>query len=258
MAEEELQTTVGGLRAVELQYRPIREISSGRTVCWHARTQLNTPELGTLLPESFRRAAEFSGQCRKLFPLESLQAAHAVQQLMAVDTIFDWIAIHIPMRVLKDAALETVLRKTCDQYEILPGKLCVAIPPEVLTEKEGDAARAVGNLRHRGFHAMLQGFGETGCPFLELSQLPVDYVMLSPAVTGFLGKGEKPENAVKAIIDFVNNQECEPIADGVRSSAQAETLYQLGCNYCAGPLTGFYMRLGDMLQPKPEEPLRKQ
>lgn len=253
MAEAELQTTVGGLRAVELQYRPIREISSGRTVCWIARTQLNTPELGTLLPETFRRPAEFSGQCRKLFPLEALQAAFAVKRLNEHEIPFDWIALHIPMRVLKDPAAEALLLKTCDQFDILPGKLCMALPEQILSEENPLAVQAAQNLRRRGFHLMLDGFGESGCPFLELSELPVDYVRLSPSVTGYLGKGEKPENAVRSIVSFVNDLDCEPIADGVRSSAQAGLLYEMECSYCAGPLAGDYLRLGDILHEDPEE-----
>ena len=75
MQDHGKQTTVDGLRAIELHYRPLREIATGRTVFYQSRTQLNTPELGVLMPPDFRKAAEFSGQSRKLFPLEVMQLA---------------------------------------------------------------------------------------------------------------------------------------------------------------------------------------
>lgn len=50
MADKEVQTTVGGLRAVELNYRTIREISSGQTAFFQSRTMLNSPKLGVLSP----------------------------------------------------------------------------------------------------------------------------------------------------------------------------------------------------------------
>ena len=40
---------------------------------------------------------------------------------------------------------------------------------------------------------------------------------------------------------FVDDMGCEPIADGVFNSRQAEKLHELECTYCAGSLAGKYM-----------------
>lgn len=236
-----IQTLVDGVRAVELQYRPIREISSGRSVFFQSRTQLNTPGLGVLMPEAYRKAAEFSGQCRKLFPLELMQALDTVTAYIAQDVMFDWVSVFLPVKVLRDPALETLLVSACDQYDVIPGKICLALPEKVLSESDGIAEHAAGNLRRRGFHVLLMNFGESGCPYLKLSELPADYVMLSPAVTQYLGKGERETQAVRSVIGFVNDIGSEPIADGVKNSTQASALYEAGCSYCAGSLSGPYL-----------------
>lgn len=243
MPGTEQQTTVGGLRAVEMQYRPVREIATGRTVFYQSRTQLNTPELGVLMPEAFRGPAEFSGQSRKLFPLELMQLAEAIQTLTESEHMLEWASVYLPLRVLKDGALAASLEKTCEQFDISPGKLCFALPPQILSEKDSAAANAVAHLRKRGFHMMLTGFGESGAPFMELADLPVDYVLLSPSVTGYLGRGERSDSAVHAVLTYINELGCEPIADGVRGSAQASALYSAGCSYCAGELSGGYVPL---------------
>lgn len=243
MALPEKQTTVDGLRAVELKYRPLREIATGRTVCWLSRTNLNTPELGTLMPEAFRAAAEFSGQSRKLFPLEVMQLAEAIRAVTASDRIFDWISVYMPMRVLKDGAVPALMDKVCEQFGVPANKFCFALPEQILNEEDGSAANQTARLRRRGYHVMLENFGESGCPFLKLSELSADFVMLSPAVTAYLEKGERSEQAVHSILNFINELGCEPIADGVRSSAQAALLYEFGCNYCAGSLSGGYLPL---------------
>ena len=241
MGEEVLRTTVDGVRAVELQYRPIREISSGRSVFFQSRTQLNTPGLGVLMPEAYRKAAEFSGQCRKLFPLELMQALETVTSYQEKDVIFDWLSVFLPVKVLRDPALESLMVNACDQFDVIPGKICLALPEKVLMESDGIAPHAVGNLRRRGFHVLLMNFGESGCPYLKLSELPADFVMLSPAVTQYLGKGERCDQAVRSVIGFVNDIGSEPVADGVKNSAQASALYEAGCSYCAGPLSGPYL-----------------
>ena len=236
-------TTVDGVRAIEMHYRPIREIASGRTVFYQSRTQLNTPELGTLMPEAFRQPAEFSGQSRKIFALEVMQLAEAIGRLTEAERVFEWVSVYLPVRVLKDGTLSALLEKICSQFELSPGKLCFELPAQVLYESEKAAANAVSLLRKQGYHLMLCGFGESGTPFMELAAYPVDYVLLSPQVTAFLGNSERTDNAVHSLIGYVNGLECEPIADGVGSSTQASALYESGCNFCAGSLSGGYMPL---------------
>ena len=45
------KATVDGVRAVELQYRVIREISSGQAAAFQSQTRLNSPKLGVLTPD---------------------------------------------------------------------------------------------------------------------------------------------------------------------------------------------------------------
>ena len=76
---------------------------------------------------------------------------------------------------------------------------------------------------------------------MRLSDFSVDYVMLSPEVSNYIGKSERSDNAARSIISFVNELGSEPIADGVFNSKQAELLYSFECSYCAGSLAGKYM-----------------
>ena len=242
----ETQTTVDGLRAVELSFRPLRDIATGRSVCYLARTQLNTPGLGTLMPETFRPAAELSGKSAELFSLELLQLAESIRTLDESDRQFQWVSQDMPLSIIRDRAAVARIEETCEQFSLSHGKLCFAVPEETLGEKEDRAAKNIALMRKLGFHVMLTGFGESGCPFIQLSELIVDYVMLSPSLTFHLGKGERSDRAVHSLITFINDLESEPVADGVKTSSQAETLYSFGCNYCAGHLSGEYISLSGL------------
>lgn len=242
----ETQTTVDGLRAVELSFRPLRDIATGRSVCYLARTQLNTPGLGTLMPETFRPAAELSGKSAELFSLELLQLAESIRTLDESDRQFQWVSQDMPLSIIRDRAAVAKIEETCEQFSLSHGKLCFAVPEETLDEKDDRAAKNIALMRKLGFHVMLTGFGESGCPFIQLSKLIVDYVMLSPSLTLHLGKGERSDRAVHSLITFINDLESEPVADGVKTSSQAETLYSFGCNYCAGHLSGEYISLSGL------------
>ena len=77
VANKNKQATVDGLRAVELNYRSIRDISSGQTAFFQTKTLLNSPNLGVLTPDIYRDVAEMTNQADQLFRLELIQALEA-------------------------------------------------------------------------------------------------------------------------------------------------------------------------------------
>lgn len=240
-------TNVGGLRAIELNYRPLRDIGTGRTLSYLSRTNLNSPGLGVLMPETFRPAAEKSGKSRDLYSLELLQLAEGIRSMNQAGRLFNWISIQMPMDILRDGAAAKVAEKICDQFSITSNEICFAIPERVLTEKDNAAAENITRLRRHGFHIMLEGFGESS-PYLRLSMIEPDFILLSPSVTDYIGKGERAEQAVRSLIALINDQDIEPVADGVQNSTQAEKFYEFGCNLCAGSLSGDYVPLDDLLE----------
>ncbi len=244
----ETRTNVGGLRAIELNYRPLRDIASGRTVCYLARTHLNTPGLGILMPESFRPVAEQNNKSSDLFHLELLQLAEALRNLKESGRFFNWICIDMPLSILRDSTASALADKICEQSKITPNIICFKIPEQTLYQSDSVAADNTARLRRRGYHIILENFGEISCPYIRLSELSVDYVMLSPSITYSVGKKERTDQAVNSIITFINDLGMEPIADGVQNSTQAEAFYEFGCNYCAGPLSGDYVQLSELLE----------
>ncbi|MBR6101717.1 MAG: EAL domain-containing protein [Ruminococcus sp.] len=238
---EAVQTLVGGLRAIELHYRPIRESSSGNTAFLQSQTRLNTPGLGTLMPENFRDVAEITNQCISLFDLELLQAMEAAERFVEREVVFGWLSVYMPAEYLRDIRAERNLMEFARRYNVHTNKICFAVSAKLLEEKDGRAATVMKNLRNRGFHFMLTGFGSDSCPMMKLSEFPVDYVLLSPEVTQFLGKTERSDGAVKSIVDFVSELDATAIADGVSSLQQAEKFFEFGCLYTAGSLSGKYV-----------------
>ena len=102
MAEKEIQTTVGGLRAVELYFRSVREIASGSTAFYQSQTRLNSPKLGVLSPDKYRDVCEMTSQAEKLFQLEMLQALEACSSFTERELNFSWISVYMPVRYLKN------------------------------------------------------------------------------------------------------------------------------------------------------------
>ncbi|MBP5362503.1 MAG: EAL domain-containing protein [Ruminococcus sp.] len=235
------KSLVDGLRAVELHYRAIRNISSGQIAAYQSQTRLNSPKLGVLTPDKYRDVCEITNQAVKLFYLELIQALEAYKTFVERELNFSWVSVYMPVRFLREAGAEKTLLEYFSRYDVPTSRICFELSENLLEEKDGRAAQVIQHMRNRGFHFMIVNFGGDTCPMMRLSGFPVDYVLLSPEVANFLGKDERSDNAVKSIIGFVNDIGAEPIADGVFNSRQAETLYTFECAYCAGSLAGKYM-----------------
>ena len=239
-SNETLQTNVGGLRAIEIFYRGIREIESGSVSFFKSRTRLNTPGLGTLMPETFREVAEMSTQCLTLFDLELNQVLETEKNLREREFIFRWISVYMPPKLLLERSTESRLTSRFEEAGIDTNRICFELPAKLLTEGNQDHARSIQNLRNLGYHFMLNGFGGSNSPMMKLSEFPVDYVLLSQEISQYIGKSERSNAAVKSIVDFATGLGAEPIAGGIKSAAQAEGLYEAGCRYITGPLAGKY------------------
>ncbi len=246
MAENETRTTVDGLRAVEMYYRPIREIATGNTAFYQSQTRLNAPELGVLMPETFRDVCEMSSQSLKLFQLELLQGIDTCEALTEREVSYGWVSVYMPVRFLKDKRASKTVSDLFLKREVPTSRICFELGENLLEETDKQVSANIVTMRNLGFHFMLTDFGGNSCPMMRLSNFAVDYVMFSPEVANFIGKGERSDNAVKSIISFVNDIGSEPITDGVVNSHQAETVYEFDCSYCAGSLSGKYIAEKDI------------
>ena len=234
------ESKIDGLRAIELYYRVIRDISNGTPAFLHTQTRLNAPSLGVLYPEQYRDVAEITFQCIELCWLELEQAMDAVQIFEKREISFQWISVYMPVRVLREVGIEHDLMEKFTEMELPTNRICFELSEKLLEETDGLVAGSIRNLRNRGFHFMLSGFGGNNCPMMRLTEFRVDYVMLSPEVAYYIDRGERADEAVKSIIGFVSDLEATPIADGVQNSHQAETLHSFECRYCSGSLAGDY------------------
>ena len=241
MGKEAKKAGADGVRAIELQYHVIREISTGQAAAFQTQTRLNSPKLGVLTPDKFRDVSEITNQAVRLFMLELIQALEAHNTFVERDLNFNWISLYMPVKFLKEPRAEKTLLEYFSRYNVPTSRICFELSEKLLEETDGQVSTVIQQMRNRGFHFMLTNFGGNTCPMMRLSDFSVDYVMLSPEVSNYIGKGERSDNAVKSIIGFVNELGAEPVADGVFNSHQAETLYSFECAYCAGSLSGKYM-----------------
>ena len=226
-----METNVGGLRAVELYYRGIREIESGDTVYLQSRTRLNTPDLGTMMPESFRPVAELSSHCLTLFELELRQALEAITKFRERDMIYRWTSVYMPLRALTERGMQNKIVNMLEEYQVDTSRICFELSSQLLFDGTHKMAEGIEQMRNRGFHFLLPNFGGANCPLMQLAEYPVDFLLLSSEMTSFVMQSERSKAAVHAILGFARSLDADVIADGVSNANQAEAFFQTECLY---------------------------
>ncbi len=226
---------------MEMYFRGIREFESGDTIFYQSKTRLNTPDLGTLMPEAYRRVAEYSNQCVSLFELELAQGLESIKNLINREIYFRWLSIYMPLKYLEGKGIQQQLMQLIDQYEVDTNKVCFELSPEILIEGKAIHSAQIEQLRNRGFHFVITDFGGINSPLMRVAYFPVDYLFLSAEIIGYLKEEDRSISAVEALVEFSSGMGAETIADGVSKAEQAEILYRAACRYGAGPLAGSYV-----------------
>ena len=225
-------STVDGVRAIELFYRPVRRIKTGTPAFYQSQMRLNSPLIGTMLPDFYRTTAENSDQCVELFKLGMVQLLRSMKAFEEKGTLPRHISIYMPVRYLKDENSAVDISRMCKRFETDPDNICFEVSSDILFENDGTASAILSSLSAEGFHFMLSDFGIAGSPVFSIAEFPIDYVILDKSVCLLAGKNERQNICIKSLVGLASQLGAEvivPYADKERSAVFSE----LGCLYTA-------------------------
>lgn len=228
-ANQEYNTTVDGVRAIELGYRPILKTDTGNTVDFQSRIRLNAPEMGVILQERFMPVLENSDRCVPLLLLALTQLIKAEEKFENRDIYFDWISIPIPLRMLFKSDCADKLTDLTKQLNASPDRVCLEIPSRIIEENGGE--KSLSALRKAGFHTMLSKVDAERFPLYKLAELEPEYVIMDKRVTAGILSGERAETCIKSVISFISEIGGKTVASGVTSPEAVDKLYDLGCSF---------------------------
>ncbi|MGN0536841.1 MAG: EAL domain-containing protein [Acutalibacteraceae bacterium] len=238
--ENNIQTTVDGVRAIELFYRPIKETAGNETVFFQSQMRLNAPNMGVLMPSRYTAVLETSPKSIKIFELVFRQFLKALTKFTERGVQYDWISVCMPVKYLKKIGCATDVAAICKKALIKPERVCFEISPIVLDETDGVAASAIKELTSLDFHVMITGIGGS-CPIFKLGEFHADYVMLDPQAAVISADDERSFTCLKAVVKLCDELRANPIACDIVDKSQLKTLKELECSYYTGKLSGTFM-----------------
>ncbi|RGH33710.1 EAL domain-containing protein [Ruminococcus sp. AM47-2BH] len=234
-------STVDGVRAVELFYRPIKNTDSGRVTFLQSQTRLNSPAMGTLMPADYLPVAQLSDRCVSIFKLAFVQLLQALGKFHEREVDVDWASVFMPARFLRQTEAPRVVADYCDKFGVKYERVCFELSSDVLDEADSTAADNVALMRRQGFHFLLTGFGTEGFKMLKTAEFKVDNIMLDGSVAQVLGKSDRYDTCVNSLLNFVFDLNAEVIADGITDDKQVKQLSGMQCLYYSGENAGKYI-----------------
>ena len=234
-------STVDGVRAVELFYRPIKNTDSGRVTFLQSQTRLNSPAMGTLMPADYLPVAQLSDRCVSIFKLAFVQLLQALGKFHEREVDVDWASVFMPARFLRQTEAPRVVADYCDKFGVKYDRVCFELSSDVLDEADSTAADNVALMRRQGIHFLLTGFGTEGFKMLKTAEFKVDNIMLDGSVAQVLGKSDRYDTCVNSLLNFVFDLNAEVIADGITDDKQVKQLSGMQCLYYSGENAGKYI-----------------
>lgn len=237
MAENQINTTVDGVRAIEMRYRAVWSASEKLPAFYQSSIRLNSPDMGVLLPERFMPVLETGDRCVSVFKLALLQTVRAADKFTERGLDFGWVSVFIPMRLLRQSSCVKTIRDFTGKIGVLPRGICFELPSAVLSEGKS-CGENIKELKRAGYHVMLSNVDSERFPFFRLAELEPEYVMLNESIIRRLDGNYDTESCISTLTSFISGLGAETIAAGVSSSQQVDTLAELGCSYFTGSENG--------------------
>jgi diguanylate cyclase (GGDEF)-like protein/PAS domain S-box-containing protein len=221
---------------LRLEYQPIIDLSTARTVGFEALLRWTHPDLGPVAPDEFIPVAEAN---RLIAPIGSWVIDEALQQLAdwrrsrRVPTEL-WVAINLSAQQLAQDDLASRVSRAIERVGIPAELVHLEITESVLMDGIEDGERTITQLHSLGINISIDDFGTGYSSLSYLSRLTVDTIKIDRSFVNALTTDRDGTSIVRAIINLANSLEHHIVAEGIETCQQLDSLRALGCTFGQG------------------------
>jgi len=216
----------GGLIVV---YQPLVKTATGRLCGVEALARLRMGD-SVLPPVTFIEVAEDTGQIVQLDRRVMEIATHQVAEWNRDFGLDLELAVNLSGAHVRngDAMIRT---SAMAQSSPLPPRLLIMeINEAVFLDDAAVVAERIGAIGESGIRFAIDDFGTGYSSLAYLQTLPVDILKIDRAFIGWLGRSQRDDAIVRAILDLARALDLDVVAEGVETQEQLETLGEFGCS----------------------------
>jgi diguanylate cyclase (GGDEF)-like protein len=219
-----------------MEYQPVVELASGRTVGVEALLRWRHPRRGVLKPVDFLPVADNSGIAVQI---GAWVLGEALQQLRGwrertPSAAHLWTAVNVSARQLASGDLVRAVSKAIDASGLEPESLHIELAESAVIDLVDWSLLVLTELKNLGATLEIDGFGTGYSSLAYLKQLPIDGVKIDRVFVDGLGTDGRDAVIIEAVVSLAHALQLKVAAAGVETSRQLEWLRTLGCDYGQG------------------------
>lgn len=221
----------------DVDYQPIVDIASGRTVAVEALARWAHPDRGRLAPGAFVELAEQTGLIRPLGELVLRQACRDIAELLEdAPSAVDYVSVNVSPRQLEDPDLTEVVVSALEDAGLAPHHLMLELTEQSIATDPSRLVRRLTELRELGVQIALDDFG-AGYSFLSFFEdYPLDALKIDRSLSRSIAVREDAALLLRGIVEIGATNGMRVIVEGIETIAQRDRAEQLGIPLAQGYL----------------------
>jgi two-component system CheB/CheR fusion protein len=230
--EAELRQAIAG-DELTLHYQPKLDAATLECVGVEALVRWSHPARGTVLPGTFIPIAEQAG----LMPVMGASILRiAIRQCRAwLDAgIRRKVAVNVSPAQFENANLVPEIIAILREYDVDPALLELEITESMLMSDFASTRDRVIQLQEAGIKISIDDFGIGFSNLSQLAKLSFNAIKIDQSLIGDIGRNDKSENIVRAIVDMTHALGNRTVAEGIETPEQLHFLQRIGCDTLQG------------------------
>jgi EAL domain-containing protein (putative c-di-GMP-specific phosphodiesterase class I) len=143
-------------------------------------------------------------------------------------------SVNLSTRQLSDPDFADVVRGVLDESAVEPGWIKLEITESAVMEKAEQSIQLLQRLRGLGIKLSIDDFGTGYSSLSYLHRLPIDSLKIDQSFVSAMHQSEENRAIVRIILDLARLLGFDVIAEGIETSADANLLRALACDYGQG------------------------
>jgi EAL domain-containing protein (putative c-di-GMP-specific phosphodiesterase class I) len=225
----ELEHAIGHDELV-VQYQPIVDLATGKTVSVEALVRWEHPSRGRIPPIQFIPLAEDTGL---IVPL----GRHVLEQACTrVSTRYPDIEAQVNMSAIEleqPDLIETIVG-VLERTGIAPGRLVLEVTETLLVKDADRGVETLSQLRELGVQISLDDFGTGYSSLSYLRNLPLDSLKIAREFIEDIATSEHDAAFVRLIVGLAKTIGLKVVAEGIETRTQLDLLREMGCDLGQG------------------------
>jgi EAL domain-containing protein (putative c-di-GMP-specific phosphodiesterase class I) len=217
-----------------VHYQPIVELQSGNTVGCEALVRWNHPSGKLVLPNHFIERAETSGL---IIDLGYWIAERACQFQSRLNSQFEqplFVTINLSGKQFDDSGLIRSLADIMDRTGAINEQIKFEITESLLLENPEIAGKALFKLKETRAKLAIDDFGTGYSSFSYLHRYPFDTMKIDGSFVRAMLRNKKSNEITKSLVNLSHDLGMNVVAEGIRSSGEAELLRDYHTEYGQG------------------------